>query len=333
MLKIGVLGAGHLGKIHLKILKESKIFELIGVYDLNPITTKNSAESLGIIAFETPEKLIQAVDVVDIVTPTITHFELAKQAILAQKHVFIEKPITATLEQANTLYELSKQHPVQIQVGHIERYNPALIASIPYLKNPKFIEIHRLAPFNPRGTDVSVVLDLMIHDIDTLLYITQSEIKDIYANGVCVLSNTPDICNVRLEFTNGAVANLTASRISMHPMRKARFFQKDKYIAVDFLQKKCEMIQLKKNTTNTTPLDTTDPYCEIVFAHNNTQGVQIQQPIIQHHNAIAQELESFGNAIHHKQKPEVDIIAGKNALKVALDIIDQIEKKQIPHLD
>ena len=245
MLKAGVLGAGHLGKIHLRLLNQSDKFELIGFYDADTENAKKVAQEFGYTYFDSIEALVEAVDIVDIVTPTLSHYDCARQAILKGKHIFIEKPITNTVEEAEKIRDMVASHGVKGQVGHVERFNPAFIAVKDDLKSPMFIETHRLAEFNPRGTDVPVVLDLMIHDIDIILSVVKSKVKRIDASGVSVISATPDIANARIEFENGCVANLTASRISLKNMRKTRFFQKDAYISVDFLEKKCEVVKMK----------------------------------------------------------------------------------------
>lgn len=226
MLKIGVVGAGHLGKIHIKILKASGFAELIGFYDVSAEVRKQVEEEYGVRAYDDLNKLIDEVDAIDIVTPTVSHFEIAQQAMRSFKHVFVEKPLTQTIEESKKLIRLSREADVQVQVGHVERFNPAFVAVKDELKDPMFIETHRLALFNPRGTDVSVVLDLMIHDIDVILSVVNSNVKSVSASGVAVVSDTPDIANARIEFDNGCVANITASRMSMKNMRKARFFQK-----------------------------------------------------------------------------------------------------------
>ena len=245
MLKVGVLGAGHLGKIHLRLLNESDKYELIGFYDPDAINGKNVSDEFGYTYFDNINALIEAVDVVDIVTPTLSHYECAKKSLEAGKHVFIEKPVTKTLEEANELMHLAEKYQLKGQVGHVERFNPAFSAVKSQINDPMFIETHRLAEFNPRGTDVPVVLDLMIHDIDAILSVVGSEVKEINASGVSVISKSPDIANARIEFENGCVANLTASRISLKNMRKSRFFQKDAYISVDFLEKKVEVVKMK----------------------------------------------------------------------------------------
>ena len=317
MLKVGVLGAGHLGKIHLRLLNESEKYELIGFYDPDAINAKTVSEEFGYSYFENINTLIDAVDVVDIVTPTLSHFDCAKKAIEKGKHIFIEKPITNTLEEAEKLLSLEKEFNVKGQVGHVERFNPAFTAVKDKIENPMFIETHRLAEFNPRGTDVPVVLDLMIHDIDAILSVVNSEVKNINASGVSVISNSPDIANARIEFESGCVANLTASRISLKNMRKSRFFQKDAYISVDFLEKKVEVVKMKDAPENPGDFD---------MILQNAEGVKKQiyfeNPDIETNNAIADELETFADAIVNDSVPIVSLKQGTQALKVALQIID-----------
>src|SRR5690606_37495754 len=245
MLKIGVLGAGHLGKIHLRLLQQSERYELVGFYDENHENGAKIAAEFGYKQFDTIAKLIHAVDVIDIVTPTLSHYKCAKVSIKSGKHVFIEKPISSTVAEAEEIISLANEYNVKGQVGHVERFNPAFIAVKNQIDNPMFIETHRLAEFNPRGTDVPVVLDLIIHDIDAILSVVKSKVKAVYASGVSVLSQSPDIANARIEFENGCVANITSSRISMKNMRKSRFFQKDAYISVDYLDKVCEVVKMK----------------------------------------------------------------------------------------
>jgi predicted dehydrogenase len=242
--KIGVLGAGHLGKIHIKCILESNFFNLVGFYDPNHEIALEVEKKFGIKSFQSADELIDECDMVDIVTPTVSHYECASGALKKFKHVFIEKPLTTSLTEARQLINLAKEANVKVQVGHVERFNPAFLTTLPYIKDPMFVEAHRLALFNPRGTDVPVVLDLMIHDIDIVLSIIKSPIKKVNASGVAVVSDTPDIANARVEFNNGCVANLTASRISMKNMRKCRFFQKDSYIGIDFLAKESEIIRM-----------------------------------------------------------------------------------------
>ncbi len=316
MLKAGVFGAGHLGKIHLKLLRESSKYELVGFYDDNRETALAIEKEHGYKSFNSAEELINAVDVVDIVTPTFAHFEVAKKAITSGKHLFVEKPITSTFKEAEELIKLAKKHKVKGQVGHVERFNPAFRAIVDRIEEPMFIEAHRLAEFNPRGTDVPVVLDLMIHDIDVILSVVKSEVKNIYASGVSVISETPDIANARIEFENGCVANLTASRISLKNMRKSRFFQRDAYISVDFLERKCEVVKMKNAPENP------DDFAMIL---QNAEGVKKQiyfdNPKVDEQNAILNELETFADAIQNDTTPIVSLEQGAEALKIANRII------------
>jgi len=322
MLKAGVIGAGHLGKIHLKLLDQSSKYDLVGFYDGNKETVSKIEKEFGYKSFSSRADLIKAVDVVDVVTPTVTHFEVGKEVLTAGKHLFIEKPVTSTFLEAEELISLAKRHNVKGQVGHVERYNPAFIAIKDKIKFPMFIEAHRLAEFNPRGTDVPVVLDLMIHDLDIILSVVDSKVKNIYASGVSVISDTPDIANARLEFENGCVANLTASRISLKNMRKARFFQKDAYISVDFLERKCEVVKMKDAPENP------DDFAMIL---QNAEGIKKQiyfdNPKVEEHNAILDELETFADAINNNTIPIVTLEQGAEALRIANKIIQSFQKK------
>ena len=316
-LKAGVLGAGHLGKIHLRLLQQSEHFELIGFYDPSKENASAVSKEFGYKAFDTIDQLLLEVDVVDIVTPTLSHFDCAQQAIASGKHVFIEKPITKTFEEASALRDMAKEYQVRGQVGHVERFNPAFTAVKEAIQSPMFIETHRLAEFNPRGTDVPVVLDLMIHDIDIILSVVDSKVKNIQASGISVISETPDIANARIEFENGCVANLTASRISMKNMRKSRFFQKDAYISVDFLEKKSELVRMKEAPENPGDFD---------MILQNAEGVKKQilfeNPTVANNNAILDELDSFAHAIRTNSTPVVSLSQGAEALRVAQQIID-----------
>ena len=317
MLKVGVLGAGHLGKIHLRLLQQSKKYQLVGFYDPSTENTKKVEAEFGYKSFNSVDELIDAVEVVDIVTPTLSHFDCAKNAIEKGRHIFIEKPIAKTVIEAEAIKTLASQYHVLGQVGHVERFNPAFLAVKDMINNPMFIETHRLAEFNPRGTDVPVVLDLMIHDIDIILSVVKSKVKDIHASGISVISETPDIANARIEFENGCVANLTSSRISMKNMRKTRFFQKDAYISVDFLEKKTEVVRMKDAPENP------DDYAMIL---QNDEGVQKQiyfeNPEIVQNNAILDELESFADAINNNNSPIVTLSNGTEALRIAQWVID-----------
>ena len=322
MLKIGVLGAGHLGKIHINCIKQLPVYEFIGFYDQDNSTAKKVAEDLQIRCLSSVEELIDSVDVVDIVTPTISHFECASLALKKGKHVFIEKPIVATVDEASRLIKLADEANVKVQVGHVERFNPAYIAARPHIDAPLFVEAHRLALFNPRGTDVPVVLDLMVHDIDIILDMIKSPVKNISASGVAIVSPTPDITNARIEFENGSVVNLTASRISLKNMRKHRIFQKDAYITVDFLEKKTEVVRIDD-------ADNANPFAmKIDLADGTKKQISIEQPAVEPINSIMTELESFHNAIVNNTEPIVTIHDGVQALKVCYMVLDEIDKNR-----
>ena len=316
-LKIGVLGAGHLGKIHLRLLQESSAYELVGFYDSQPQIAAKISREFGYRSFSEVDSLLDEVDVIDIVTPTISHFELGKKALEKGLHIFLEKPITATVEEANELVSLAKAKGLLGMVGQVERFNPALMAANPYINTPMFIETHRLAEFNPRGTDVSVVLDLMIHDIDAILSVVQSKVIDVQASGVTIISETPDIANARLRFENGCVANLTASRISMKTMRKSRFFQRDAYVSVDFFEKKTEVVRMQNAP------ESAEDFAMIL---ENAEGVKKQiffdNPEVKEGNAILMELEHFADAINNNKEPIVSLQAGTSALEVAHQILN-----------
>lgn len=321
MLKIGVLGAGHLGKIHLRLLNQSPKYKLVGFYDPYQENAKKVAQEFGYHSFDSIEELIQNVDVVDIVTPTLSHYDCAIQAIQAGKHIFLEKPIANTVEEAEHIIELANKYGVKGQVGHVERFNPAFTAVKNKINQPMFIETHRLAEFNPRGTDVPVVLDLMIHDIDAILSVVKSPVKSLHATGTNVISDSPDIANARIEFENGCVANVTSSRISMKNMRKARFFQKDAYISVDYLDKICEVVKMK---------DAPETPGDFDLILQNAEGVRKQiyfdNPQVHSNNAILDELEAFADAINQNTKPIVTLEDGTEALRIAYRIIDCFKK-------
>lgn len=323
MLKIGVLGAGHLGKIHVKCIKDIKEYDLVGFYDPDDKTAETVEKEFGISRFPGIDELIDAVDVVDIVTPTVSHFDCASRALKKSRHVFIEKPVVTTPEEARQLMVYADEASVKVQVGHVERFNPAFLAAQPFLGQPMFIETHRLAQFNPRGTDVPVILDLMIHDIDIVLSVVNSSIRRINASGVAVVSDTPDIANARIEFDNGCVANLTASRISMKNMRKTRFFQRDAYVAVDFLKKEVEIIRLAD-----APERNEDPLAMIIDlgAKRGRKQIFVEKPEVAGLNAILKELESFYTAIVNNTTPPVTINDGYEALDVAYRILEKIQE-------
>jgi len=320
MLKIGVIGAGHLGKIHLKLIQESEYYHLTGFFDSDKERAEAYAAETGIRLFDTAEELIEASEVVDIVTPTLAHHQYACKALRLSRHIFIEKPIAATVDEAREIMQLSVEAGKKVQVGHVERFNPAFTAAQPFIKNPMFIETHRLAQFNPRGTDVSVVLDLMIHDIDIVLKSVNSAVRKISASGVSVVSDTPDIANARIEFDNGCVANLTASRLSMKNMRKTRFFQRDAYISVDFLEKEIEVIRMSTIEGDPDPLALTIDLGE----GRGMKEIFLEKPTILPTNAIKAELESFADAIANNTDSVVTASDGLQALDVAYKIIDKL---------
>ncbi len=331
-MKAGLVGIGYLGKIHLKLLKElfqEKRISGVGIYDINYSELERLAKEYEVQKFDTLEELVEKSDVVDIVTPGETHFEIAKKCIENKKHVFIEKPVTKTVEQAVHLKELSEQNKVLIQVGHVERFNPAFLISQPFFGEPLFIEVHRLAVYNPRGTDVSVTLDLMIHDLDLIFNINSCKLKNIYANGIEIISPTTDIANVRLEFENGSVANITTSRLSLKNMRKFRVFQKDAYISIDLLDKKLEVIRIKN-------VDAFTPDDALIFSPGNgmeDKEIIIEKPDVVLVNAIKEELISFIDSIEHQTQPIVSIDDAIRVLDVAYQIEEKIKQNKISLLN
>jgi predicted dehydrogenase len=319
MLKVGVIGAGHLGKFHLNNWKEIEGVQLVGFCDTDDANAKLVSEQYNLTRYEHAEQLIDDCDAVDIVTPTLFHYPICEAAIKKGRHVFVEKPLAHTMEEARNLVKLAKEANIKFQVGHVERFNPAFLALKEYKLQPMFIEVHRLAQFNPRGTDVSVILDLMIHDIDIILNLVKSNVNYISANGVAVMSDTPDIANVRIEFDNGCVANLTSSRISMKKMRKMRLFQKDAYIGIDFLEKKAEIIKL--NTPGDKNVFTFD-----IETNSGKKTIAIASPDVPEVNAIKMELETFRDAIIQNTDTPVTIVDGFRAMDVAHQILEKINK-------
>jgi predicted dehydrogenase len=317
MLKVGVFGVGHLGKFHLNNWKEIEGTKLVGFFDPHNETAKEVSEQYGLKRFTDAEKLIDACDIIDVITPTDRHFEVCMQAVRKGKHVFVEKPMAATVKEGRDLVKMVREANVKLQVGHIERFNPAYLSIKKMALQPMFIEVHRLAQFNPRGTEVSVIMDLMIHDIDIILSIVKSDVKNIYASGVSVITDTPDIANVRIEFNNGCVANLTSSRISMKKMRKMRLFQKDAYIGVDFLEKKTEIIKLKQ------PEDT-HVFSFDIETRQGKKTIAIATPSIEPSNAMKDELTSFVDAIRNQQPVQVSEIDGLIAMEVGHRIMEKI---------
>jgi predicted dehydrogenase len=322
MLKVGIFGVGHLGKFHISNWKEIEGVKIIGFFDPNNDNANDVINTHGLKRFSDEEKLIDACDIIDVITPTDLHYEVCMMAIRKGKHVFVEKPLAHTLQEGKDLVNMVREAGVKMQVGHVERFNPAYLALKEMNLNPMFIEVHRLAQFNPRGTEVSVILDLMIHDIDIILSLVKSDVKSISASGVAVMTDTPDIANVRIEFNNGCVANLTSSRISMKKMRKVRLFQKDAYIGIDLLEKKTEIIKLKQ------PEDV-DAFSFDIDTPNGKKTIAIANPSIEPLNAIKLELTSFVDAIVNNKPTVVSEIDGYLAMEVAHKILDKINNTSI----
>jgi predicted dehydrogenase len=323
MLKVGIFGTGHLGKFHVANWLEIPDVEIVGFYDPNDQAADDAMARFGLKRFEAMETLMDLVDAVDVITPTQFHYPVCEMALRKSKHVFVEKPLASDLDEANRLIKLVQEAKVKFQVGHVERFNPAFLALKGRELAPMFIEVHRLAQFNPRGTEVSVILDLMIHDIDIVLHLVNSDIKNISASGVAVMTDTPDIANVRIEFMNGCVANLTSSRISMKKMRKMRVFQKDAYIGIDFLDKKTEVIRLKNDQ------ETDDTFSFDIETPTGTKQIAVENPVISQVNAIKAELTAFKDAIIHNTPTVVSEQDGFMALHVAQQILSKIKQAGI----
>lgn len=318
MLKVGLFGVGHLGKIHLSQWLTLPDVEIVGFYDPDDVRAADAEQQFGIKRYGDPATLMQYSEAVDIIAPTTQHFDLCEMAIRHDRHVFVEKPMANSMEEARALLKLLSESDIRFQVGHVERFNPAYLALRGYELRPMFIEVHRLAQFNPRGTDVSVILDLMIHDIDIILHMVDSTVSRISASGVAVMSDTPDISNVRIEFHNGCVANLTSSRISLKKMRKMRVFQKDAYIGIDFLDKKTEVIKLKA------PQGEEGLFSFEIDTNNGKKTIAIANPPVRETNAIRMELEAFRDSIvEHKPVP-VTAYDAFQAMDVAHQILARI---------
>jgi predicted dehydrogenase len=325
-LKVGVIGTGHLGKLHTKMLSQISTCSFIGIYDSNLQQAKAASSELRVKAFSNIDELLNSVQAVSIAATTSAHYEIAKKCFEKDIHVFVEKPITATIEQAEELVKIAEDKKLKLQVGHIERFNPALISLEKYISEPMFMQTDRLSQFNPRGTDVAVVLDLMIHDIDIILSLVKAEVKNIEASGVAVVSDTIDIANARIQFNNGAVANVTASRISQKKMRKMRIFQRDNYIALDFITGVSEVYRL-------IPLNEKANSAAISFGEigigERKKRVVYEQPEIKEVNALKYELELFVDSVLNDKKPVVSGIDGLKALKVADIILKKIDETKI----
>jgi predicted dehydrogenase len=322
MLKIGIFGVGHLGKFHLNNWKEMTDVNMVGFYDPDDSMAQSVSDTYGLTRYTDQQALIDACDAIDVVTPTPFHFDICAKAMRSGKHVFVEKPFANTMDEARQLVKLAKESNVKVQVGHVERFNPAFMAIQDFKLQPMFIEVHRLAQFNPRGTEVSVILDLMIHDIDIILSLVKSPVQNINASGVAVMTETPDIANVRIEFNNGCVANLTSSRISMKKMRKLRMFQKDAYIGVDFLEKKAEIIKMKESGDE-------QAFSFDIETQNGKRTIAITNPVVPNSNAIYQELRSFVDSVVQGKPTVVSEIDGMLAMDIAHQILEKISGNTI----
>lgn len=325
-LKIGVVGTGHLGKLHIKMFKQIENCELVGMYDNNPHQAEAAAKEFGVDSYSDMNELLNKVTAVSIAAVTSAHYEIAKECLTRNIHVFIEKPITVTIQEAEEIVKLARQKKLVLQVGHVERFNPALLSLEKHIIEPMFIQSDRLAQFNPRGTDVAVVLDLMIHDIDIILSLIKSEVAKVDANGVAVVSDSIDIANARLQFENGAVANVTASRISQKKMRKMRIFQRDCYIGLDFTAGVSEIYRLMspEEKSDTAFLS----YGEIGVG-DKKKKIIYEQPEIKEVNALLYELQLFTDAVLANKEPVVSGEDGLKALKVASSIIDEIKNTKL----
>lgn len=321
MLKIGIFGVGHLGKFHISNWQTIANVSIVGFYDPNDTNAEEAIKKFGLKRFDDMYSLLDAVDAVDIITPTQFHFPVCEAALRKSKHVFVEKPLANNMDEARQLIKLVGEAKVKFQVGHVERFNPAFQALKNKELNPMFIEVHRLAQFNPRGTEVSVILDLMIHDIDIILHLVKSPVKLISASGVAVMTDTPDIANVRIEFYNGCVANLTSSRISMKKMRKIRLFQKDAYIGIDFLEKKTEIIKLKTEEDE-------DLFSFDIETPNGLKTIAVENPEVGEQNAIKAELTAFRDAIINDTPTVVSEHDGFMAMEVAHQILEKIGRQR-----
>jgi predicted dehydrogenase len=322
MLRVGVFGVGHLGKFHLNNWREIEGVKLVGFYDPNDSVADEVESKWDLLRFTDEDELIDACDIIDVVAPTNSHYNICEKALKKSKHVFVEKPLANTIKEAQKLVKLVQESNVKLQVGHVERFNPAFLSIKNLDLNPMFIEVHRLAQFNPRGTEVSVILDLMIHDIDIILSIVKSDVKKIAASGVAVITDTPDIANVRIEFNNGCVANLTSSRISMKKMRKMRLFQKDSYIAIDFLEKKTEIIKLQAG-------DDPNAFSFDIETPQGKKTISIYNPQLPEVNAIKLELQEFVSSIRNNTPTIVNEIDGLKAMEVAHHILHKISNNLI----
>lgn len=319
-IKIGVIGVGHLGQHHAKHYANIKSTELVGVYDIDNKQSKSIAAQFKARAYRSLNEMLEHIDGVSIVTPTKNHAEIAEACIKKGKHVFIEKPISKTVEEAESIIALAKKHKVTLQVGHIERFNPALSPLERFTINPKYIEVQRLAPYMVRGTDIPVVLDLMIHDIDLVLSFIDSPVKNIEASGVSIMTSSVDIANARIHFENGAVANMTSSRVAKDRVRKIKLFQQDLYITIDFLIGLTEVYRVMDVEEKGTPAIISAP----IESKGKQRHIIYEKPKINKQDALQMELINFVESIQGQAKPIVDGVAGKEALRVALQIQNKI---------
>ena len=319
---VGIIGTGHLGRYHALNYNTIPEANLVGVYDTDPERSKQVAGECKCRSFDNLNQLLEAVDAVSIAVPTDYHFSVGKQVLERGIHCLIEKPITSTIDEADKLIQLAEENKAVLHVGHIERFNPAMLAIQKMDLQPRFIESHRLAPFNPRGTEVAVILDLMIHDIDIILHVVNHPVSKIDASGVAVVSDSIDIANARIHFENGCVANLTASRISQKKMRKMRLFQKNAYISIDFLENKSEIYCLEKN-----PRKGSRSLGEIGIGENK-KHVIYDKPKTGKINSLKLELELFVQKIQGKEVEAVSGAEGRSALEIAVKILDNLEKQK-----
>lgn len=324
-LDLGIIGVGHLGCIHARLAAQSDLINLVGVYDLDPERAASVGDSCHTRAFGTMDELLQHCRAVCIVVPTSQHHAVALQALERDCHVFLEKPIAPTVDEARDIVRKAREREKKLQIGHIERFNPAMLAIKDHSLAPMFIEAHRLSEFNPRGCDVSVVLDLMIHDLDHVLYIVQSPVTAVHACGVGVVSDSEDIANVRITFASGCVANLTSSRISLTAMRKMRLFQKNQYISMDFLEKKTDIFKLQDPETSPDPGDFSMVVSQI-GTEDKTRNIVYEKPAIPEVNSLQLEVEEFARAVLLDQEPEVTGEQGVRVLETATRILEHIER-------
>jgi len=322
-IKTGVIGTGHLGRFHAKVYSQLDGAELVGVYDIDQDKAKKLAIELGTNCFSELDQLLKKIEAASLVVPTSSHFEVGKEILESDVHLLIEKPIAQTVQQAEALITLAKEKNLTLQVGHIERFNPAFLAIENLKLNPKFIESHRLALFNPRGTDVAVVLDLMIHDIDLILSLVKSELRDIQAASISVITESEDIANARLTFENGTVANITASRISANNMRKIRFFQKNSYISLDLLRKEAEIYRLVDLKDYSLKEEESSTIIGKIPTEQIGKTILYEKPKIEDRDMLTLEISSFLEAVRNRKKPKVTGEDGKRALEVALKIIEK----------